>query len=620
MPGIYGFVVKDQNDRAYNEHLIQKMKERLAYNPLFQSDTYADTWYALGNTGLPSMDAKPTVLKNDKITVAQSGYIYRFKNTNTDDFDESADRTDQLLSLASTYKEKIYNVIDGSYNLVIVDNISKELILLADRFGHRQMYYYEDECIFLFSTEAKSFFAYERFDNGLDDHAVADLFNYSYPLGDKTFFKQVKYLKGGHFIKITNQSSKKVKYWDFSFDEQVTKSVPELVEEMDAIYSEILPLRLKNGKDVVIPLSGGLDSRFMVSHAVRAGYRPILISHGKKNCLDHKIAKKVARRYNLEDNFRFIEVNPLWLKDFAEKYVFYSEGMNNTGPAVLLGISSKYNLDSTNTIFLNGIYGGPTNFGPSYFKDRDITSSLTFYERLQDLRRSLFGELIDDRYYSLFTKETAAFFKNNYMSSLKEEFSLHCDVSDIYCNQKDMFFIKNRLFRHMNLVDCNRYIWHDHFGLADDKLVDFYMKLPPELKISRHLMFEYFKLKFPEMADIPYQSTGVNLYQKPSKLRNQLHKKVQRTKYYIQRLSKGKIKLYDMRNYSHFSQWYRSDKRIYSFYEDILLDDKTINRGYYNKENLEKLLIRQRHGGNSFFELSNFLAFELFQRQFIDTD
>ena len=89
-------------------------------------------------------------------------------------------------------------------------------------------------------------------------------------------------------------------------------------------------------------------------------------------------------------------------------------------------------------------------------------------------------------------------------------------------------------------------------------------------------------------------------------------------KYYAQRLSKGKLRFYDMRNYAHFSQWYRSDKRIYSYYEDILLDKKTIDRGYYDRDNLEKLLIRQRHGGNSFFELSNFLAFELFHRLFID--
>ena len=619
MPGIFGFVIKQKYDQTYCEQLIQKMQNVLAYNPLFHAVTHSECWCAIGNIGLPLLNAKPAVTRTEKSTVAHSGYIYNFKNTKQGELDKTTHQTEQLLHLSAIYREHIHEVINGSYNLVMADNESKEVILLGDRFGHRQLYYYEDDYIFLFSTEAKAFLAYERFDRTINHNAVADLFNYSYPLGDKTFFQKVRFLKGGHMIKITPNGSKLVKYWDFTFSEQTTKLIPDLVEEMDQLYAEILPLRLKDGKDIVIPLSGGLDSRFMVSHAVRAGYRPILISHGKKNCLDHKIAKQVAKTYNLEDNFRFVEIEPLWLQQYAEQYVYYSEGMNNAGPSILLGISSKYNLDPTTTIFLNGIYGGPTNFGPSYFKNRDITDTLSYEDRLQDLRRSLFGELIDDRYYSLFSNETAAFFKESYLSSLDEEFSLHAGVSELYCNQKDTFFIKNRLVRHMNLVDCNRYIWHDHFGLADDRLVDFYLKLPPELKTSRRLMIEYFKTKLPEMAKIPYQSTGVNLYQKPSEMKNKIHKKVQRMKYYVQRLSKGKIRLYDMRNYSHFSQWYRSDKRIYSFYEDVLLDRKTIDRGYYNRDTLEKLLIRQRHGGNSFFELSNFLAFELFQRLFIDS-
>lgn len=618
MPGIFGFVNKQQQDLSFNQQLISRMKENLAYNPQFHADTHADSWYAIGTIGLPLMDSKPTVLQKEKLSLTYSGYIYSFRNLQSLPFDQSGSQTDQLLQLANHHKENVHTVLNGSYNLVMADNNMQELILLNDRFGHRQIYYYEDDRIFLFSSEAKAFFAYDQFDSSVNNIAVADFFNYSYPLGEKTFFEKVKYLYGGKYIKATPQGTKQHTYWDFSFENQTTQTIPELVEEMDQMYAEVLPLRLQGGKDIVIPLSGGLDSRLLVSHSVRAGYKPILISHGKRNCLDHKIAKKIARANGLADNFRFVEIEPLWIQEFAEKYVYYSEGMNNSGPAVLLGVSSKYNLDPTSTIFLNGIYGGPTNFGPGYYKPKDITDSLSYEDRLNDLRRSLFGELIDEKYYSLFSKDTAEMFKKAYMESLDEEFAKHADIHKLYCFQKDTFFIKNRLYRHMNLVDCNRYIWHDRFGLADDRLMDFYLKLTPQMKTSRELMFAYFKTKLPEMAKIPYQSTGVNLYQQPSELKNKIHQKMVRVKYYIQRLSKGKIKMYDMRNYAHFSQWYRSDKKIYSYYEDILLDTKTIDRGYYNRENLEKLLIRQRHGGNSFFELSNFLAFELFNRMFID--
>jgi len=73
-----------------------------------------------------------------------------------------------------------------------------------------------------------------------------------------------------------------------------------------------------------------------------------------------------------------------------------------------------------------------------------------------------------------------------------------------------------------------------------------------------------------------------------------------------------------MRNYAHFSQWYRADTRVRNYFEEILLDEKTFRRGYYHREGIQKMLDRQRKGGNAFFTIADLLAFELFNRLFID--
>ncbi|MCX6827526.1 MAG: hypothetical protein NTV06_09745, partial [candidate division Zixibacteria bacterium] len=154
--------------------------------------------------------------------------------------------------------------------------------------------------------------------------------------------------------------------------------------------------------------------------------------------------------------------------------------------------------------------------------------------------------------------------------------------------------------------------------LADDQLVDFFIKLPARLKQSRLILREYFKMKAPELAQIPYQATGVDLYSQPSKIKARLRTYFNKTNYYVERLSGGRLKYYNKTHYHHFNQWYRSDKRNSKFYHEILLDDRTIKRGYFSEKTVRLMLEKQGKGSNLISGLSSLLSFELFNRLFVD--
>jgi len=150
--------------------------------------------------------------------------------------------------------------------------------------------------------------------------------------------------------------------------------------------------------------------------------------------------------------------------------------------------------------------------------------------------------------------------------------------------------------------------------------VDFYIKLPAALKLKRRFMMEYIKAKFPDLARIPYQATGVDLYSTPSPTRAALEAKLNRFKFYLERLSLGQLRFYNPRQYAHYNQWYRANRRIRDFYEQTLLDKQTLDRGYFKPETVENHLRRQRRGGDSFYELTYMLSFEIFLRRFLDSD
>ncbi len=615
MPGIFGFVCKRPMDQPTRQSLLTGMQKRLMHYDYFEAESHLGDWFGVGHAGIPLASEKQLGQSADASVVAAfSGVIYGWKS---DSPSSSTPKAQHLTALYRKDASRLPEKIDGSFNVAIFDNTSKELLICNDRFGHRQLYYFEDDSVFLFATEAKAFLAYDAFDRTVDLECAADMFNYGYPLGEKTLFAKAKILLGGHTLKVGNGRTALSTYWDYQYQEGNDRSLDEMVEEVDAIFRPLIKKRIGNAENIVIPLSGGLDSRFILAHTIMAGHNPWAITHGRSGCHDHKIAKDVVKTLN-HDRYGFIEMNPYWLAEHAERFVYFSEGMNNTGPAVLMGVSTQYNLPPKSTAFLNGIFGGPTNFGSPYYKAADITETISHEEKLKNLRRSLWGDFVGDEHYALFTPEMGKRFAASYMPNIEADFQRSLKVSPLYCNQKDNFFIRNRIGRHMNLIDCNRFLWHDHFALADDLLVDFYLKIPAATKLSKSVMSAYFRSKLPDLARVTYQSTGVDLYHKPSPWKQKLRARINRYGYLAERLTQGHFKYYNPKNYSHFSQWYRADKRVRQFYEGVLLDQTTVQRGYFNRPTIEKFLNRMRKGGDSFFQLSDLVAFELFHRMFID--
>jgi len=493
------------------------------------------------------------------------------------------------------YPEDFPFKVDGSFNAAIFNQKLREAVIFNDRFGHRQLYYCEDPEIFLFATEFKAFLAYDKFPRKLDQAGVADYFNFGYLLGDKTFFSSVKILRGGHIISFKNGRINLRQYYDYHFPDESTQPIGELIEEIDSIYPSIVKKQTAGAKHVIIPLSGGLDSRFIVGHTVRAGIEPNVFSHGRSGCLDAVIAGQVARTLGIK-NFGFMEIDPEWLATCCEKYVYYSDGMISSTPAVYLGIANQYSLPHESTAFLNGIFGGLTNFGESYFKTHDIADDLSIEERLRRARQSIQGETLGESFYGRFRPEWSESFKQYYQTSIEQEFLHFTGVSKWYCHQLEAFLIGNRLFRLMNQIDCNRYLWHDHFALADDGLMEFYLKLPNALKPGRKFMVEYFKTKFPELARVPYQATGVNLYSQPSQWRMNFQNTLGSWMHYAERASMGKLRLYDSRRYLHQNQWYRASKKVSGYFEEVLLDSRTAGRGYYNMNEVRSMLDKQKKG------------------------
>ncbi len=617
MPGIFGVFSKKGPQLEENRRLIDAMAQRLSHNPLYVCETHADEYFALGNIGLPVAGEERFAVTGDT-AAAFSGYIYGFKDLPGELATKTTQKTTRLVELQKQFRLETPKKIDGCFDAVVFSRREGEGVVFNDRLGHRQLYVYEDDERFLFSCEVKALLAYPGLRREVDLDGAARYFNFGYVLGDKTFIRGVRLLRGAQTIRLRRPEITTHQYWEFCFGEESQATTSELIEEADEIYRGVLDRILSYGGQTLVPLSGGLDSRFIVGQLVRAGVEPHCFSHGRRGCDDHRIGQQVATTLGIK-NYHLIETQPDWLIDKAEEFNHLADGMGGVHHGLLLAIGEHYGLPPQSTSLLNGIFGGPGNFGSGYFRAGDLSRKFTHEEKLRNLRRALFGDVVDEGFLGMFSGEFRQRMKNSYEPVLDEEFRRFLTVSDDFAHQKDAFFIRNRLVRFMNQADSNRYLWHDHFVLYDDRLIDFYLRLPARLKLGRTFFYEYFKERFPELAAIAYQYTGASLYRKPSALMTRIRRSMKAFGYKLERMSHGRYNFYDSRNYHHFDQWFRTNTRVRSYFEDLLLSRKALDRGYYDRAGIEKMLRWQRRGGKGFYLLSWLASFELFHRVHIDS-
>ena len=87
----------------------------------------------------------------------------------------------------------------------------------------------------------------------------------------------------------------------------------------------------------------------------------------------------------------------------------------------------------------------------------------------------------------------------------------------------------------------------------------------------------------------------------------------------ITKLSLGIISRQRKRSYYAYDTWIRENEKVKEFFIKILLDKKTLLRGYFSPEGIKKLVDLHMSGKKNYAtELGLLVTFELWHREFID--
>ena len=281
MCGIAGYVGPKLIDDQAIKNTLQLMRKRGPNNSGFFSDKINNTNKVLLHSRLSIIDLKDQShqpFKDDNFIIVFNGEIYNYIELKIElqnkgyKFRTSSD-TEVLLKSYIEYGEDCIKKFIGMWSLAIFDKTKNIVFLSRDTFGEKPLYYYHKNSEFIFGSEIKFIKSLKPINNNINLDKIAKFLNFGYKSvhqDNETFFDDIKSLEAGCSVTINSDLTLyKKKNYVPKFLPNKEISYEEIVNNTKNLIKKSLELRLRSDVPVAFCLSGGIDSAFLASLAVK---------------------------------------------------------------------------------------------------------------------------------------------------------------------------------------------------------------------------------------------------------------------------------------------------------------------------------------------------------------
>jgi asparagine synthase (glutamine-hydrolysing) len=492
----------------------------------------------LGHTRLSIQDlsengSQPMFSKDGRFVIVFNGEIYNHLDIRQllgeFDFRSSGD-TETVLYAYIKYGIDCLSMFNGIFSFSVFDLHTKELFIARDYFGVKPLYLYQDEHLFLFSSEIKTFLSLP-IQMDLDKEALMNYLTYLWSPGEKTPFKLVKKLLPGHYLKFYISDFRQAKPSSFYKTNLNGKYLHEteeqLINQLDQLLIQAVERQMLSDVPVGFFLSGGLDSTLLVAIARK------IYPNKKFPCFTIDIASQKSKIEDFADDLKYAKKAAEYLdvdlhvvkatidivEDFDKMIWHLDEPQSDAAPINVLNIASLARKKGIKVLI--GGTGGDDLFS-GYRRHQALLLEPILGKIPQGVRQLLkqiigflpvksalirrigkisenmdltqtarmkgyFKWLSSERIYSLFNKSTQKELKG-YDSSFYFDELLH-QIPHEKNPLNQMLYWEFKTF----LVDHNLN-YTDKMGMAtgveirvpflDVLLVEFAQKLPPEMKMK----------------------------------------------------------------------------------------------------------------------------------------
>jgi len=154
---------------------------------------------------------------------------------------------------------------NGVFSAIHYDPATGELSLIADKLGIRPLYYYVSDEFVTFASALRILEEIDEVPKVMDVRAVTEIVGLGYPLADRTPYADIKLLRAGEIVRISEKNVSHEKYWRWDEIGGAGVSEEELLPELFRRFETAVARRVGDDSATAAYLSGGLDSRCMVA-------------------------------------------------------------------------------------------------------------------------------------------------------------------------------------------------------------------------------------------------------------------------------------------------------------------------------------------------------------------
>jgi len=326
----------------------------------------------------------------------------------------------------------------------------------------------------------------------VDDQAALEFAMSGYTIGKKTIHNRIFQMVAGECLYCTGSLLKIKNYYVYRPWMVRDQSVKSLKSDFSEVTWHVFKDMVSSvsGRQVVVPLSAGNDSRLVVSMLKEHGYKDVLcVSYGREGNFEAKAAKEIAERLGYE--WRFIPLSTrIQKKSFSQyqfhEYLDYTDNLSNG--AVLIDYSAVNVLSSSgvvddHAVFVNGNSGDFISGAhiQSYMKDSEDGNVQSMLSNYIDKHYSLWRCLKTKKNRESIAKQIAL-----QVNSLMDNHNIPYDK--IWAVGEYLEWIG----RQTKLVSATQrsYEFHGYdwrLPLWDPLFMDFWEGVPKEYKVNQKL-------------------------------------------------------------------------------------------------------------------------------------
>ena len=475
----------------------------------------------------------PMTDKSGRYVIVFNGEIYNFKElkkqfkittqTNTD--------TEVLLQLYILKKALCLEFLNGIFSFIIFDKKDKSIFCARDHVGVKPFYYFQDNNNFIVSSELKPLVEINKASFNLPEiksYLVTSFYDY----GENTFYKDIKQLQPGCYIKYFINEKKFFikKYWDLKTFVNGTnlKREEQLIDEGYNLFENAFKLQMNADVQIGLNLSSGIDSqmRLYFINSINGGQKNIRAnSFFKENQFNEKPElEKIANSINWKINF--FEITSGDIINNFDKTLNFQEGPFPGIPTIAKSLLIQRAYSKNQKVVLEAQGGDDIAGGYRYIyggyifdliKKKDFIKVISEFYKFKKKEKESFSSLIKLILQSFkainaggisadgSTNINFKVFDENFfkISDKKDEITNEISSIESYLNKiiyRDIFFTKLQRI----LKSCDRAsMMHSkelRVPILDKNLVEFFYKLDPKYKIKngnlRYLYRMIFQKKF----------------------------------------------------------------------------------------------------------------------------